>query len=301
MNNIDIKEKLICPICSCEFETNGNSLICKGEKHHLFDFSSAGYVNLLSPGKSKNAKTGDDGDMIAARRRFLSSGHYDRISETLGEMIASYALTEKMKSVCIVDSGCGEGRHTCGISKSVAEKGLNSLIIGFDASKKGVLQASRFAKHQNIANPFFENNSFENAFFAAGNIFNLPVKDKSADFVTSLFAPIAGKENLRILKSNGKLIVAAAGASHLVELRKVLYENIRLSSGEVRCPEGFKKTDERILKYKTIVENNSLVRDLFTMTPFYYRTSLSDKAKLDKTEKLEITVEVLFCIFSPEK
>ena len=301
-NKINIKEMIICPVCGASFESDGKSLICCGEKHHLFDFASSGYVNLLPPGKGKNSKSGDDAEMMAARKRFLASGCYDRISVTIGEIISSLAKDKRESGICVVDSGSGEGRHTCNIIKTVAENGIPALAIGFDASKKGAALASSLAKRETIANPYFCDGTHNlSAFFAAGNIFSLPVRDHSADFVTSLFAPIAGEENKRILRQDGCLVVAASGAHHLVELRKVLYDEVRLSSGEIRCPEGFYKVSEQTLCYKTIVENNALIRDLFTMTPFYYRTSLSDKAKLDKIDRLEITVEVLVGVFSPKK
>lgn len=299
---INIKDVLVCPVCGAEFERRGKSLFCLGERSHCFDFASSGYVNLLPPGKKNNSKTGDDPDMIAARKRFLASGIYDGISRRIGEIAAASLRERKHDSACLIDCGCGDGRHTCNIIKTIAENQINILGIGFDASKSGAKDGAVLASREKLSNPFFDfSYSSPQAFFSAGNIFSLPVKNSSANIVTSLFAPVAWEENRRVLKDDGLLIVCASGARHLCELRELLYDKVRLSSGSVRCPEGFAKVSEEVFSYKAVVDSNRLLKDLFMMTPFYYRTSPSDKAKLDGVSELEITVETVVCTFSPEK
>lgn len=300
--NTDIRKKLVCPICKSPFECDGKSLVCTGERRHLFDLASSGYVNLLMPGRSRNSKTGDDSEMIGARKRFLATGHYDKISESIGDIILSDLKEKGQNSAFCVDSGCGEGYHTLNIAKTVSSGGADVLTVGFDASKKGASGGAARAYREGFANPFSKDaENGRKAFFAAGNIFNLPVKSKSVDYVTSLFSPVAGEENRRILKEDGKLIVAASGRNHLFELRKILYDKVVLPSGEVKCPIGFSKVGERVVRYKTVLESNAVIRDLFMMTPFYYRTSLADKEKLSKVSTLEITVETLICVFRPKE
>ena len=67
---------LRCPLCGGALSREGGSLFCDGHtgRRHCYDIATAGYVNLLPPGKGGNARTGDDGAMIAARSAFLSGG-----------------------------------------------------------------------------------------------------------------------------------------------------------------------------------------------------------------------------------
>lgn len=52
-------------------------------------------------------------------------------------------------------------------------------------------------------------------------------------------------------------------------------------------------------KIKDVVTiNNADLKLLFSMTPYFYRTSDSDKAKLDKIEKLNLTVEFVILEYS---
>ena len=123
------------------------------------------------------------------------------------------------------------------------------------------------------------------------------MKDGSFDFALSIFAPISGEETARVLKRDGKLIVASSGERHLFEMREVLYEEPREASGSVRCPEGFALEDEEMLSYRVTVDGNDAVRDLFFMTPFCYKTSIKDMEKLSSVNSLEVTVAVKLSVF----
>lgn len=280
---------LKCPICSASLEKVGNSLFCKGDtKRHCYDFASSGYVNLLTPGKEKNAHTGDEKTMITARREFLDTGAYFEISRKAAGIIASLSHT---KEPVIIDAGCGEGYHSCNIASCLEKEGFEPCLACFDASKHGADVGAKRARR----------GGFDNVLFSAGNIFTLPVKDFCADFSLSMFAPIAGDETLRYLKDGGYLIVVSSGERHLWELRELLYEKARESSGEVKIPEGFEKVLEDRLTYTFTVEKNSTLKSLFVMTPFYYRTSLSDKEKLEGVTNFTVTADVKYTVMKKAK
>ena len=42
-----------------------------------------------------------------------------------------------------------------------------------------------------------------------------------------MFAKIIPEEKMRTLKKGGKLIVVSTGENHLLELKKVVYDNVR--------------------------------------------------------------------------
>lgn len=294
---MDIYGILKCPVCGHDMEKDGGTLVCTGgERRHCFDFASSGYVNLLPPGKGKNAHTGDDKMMISARSAFLGKGYYSKISERIGNMISEFARDAELDRVCFADCGCGEGYHTLNILKTVAGNGIGCAAYGFDASKHGTDRAAKTYRAGTASDQFLTGDSYS-AFFAASNIFSLPIKDGSADFAVSMFAPIAGEEMKRILKRNGRLIVAASGEKHLFELRSALYDEPRCSSGSVRCPDGFTKVAEETLSYVIDLKCNADIMNLFSMTPFYYRTSPEDVKKLEKLDRLSTSVEVKLCSF----
>ena len=136
---MNIFDYIICPVCGGELHRETKSILC--EKGHTFDVSKAGYVNLLPPGKEKNARTGDEKTMVKARVDFLGKNHYGRISDAAADMIKKHVRAEFISAA---DMGCGGGYHTC----RIAERLGNCVMLGFDASKYAAECASKLSKIQ---------------------------------------------------------------------------------------------------------------------------------------------------------
>lgn len=297
-----ILDVLRCPVCRCSLVGTGKSLVCNGEvKKHNYDVAREGYVNLLPPGKGKNAHTGDDAEMIRARCRFLQTGAYDRLSDEVARLIA--AGTDN-RDVTVVDSGCGEGYHSRRFTRSLSEcHGKGVLCAAFDASKHGAAAGAKGAFREGLApregaGVSFGNNSA--AYFFAGNIFSLPLKDGCADAVVSMFAPIAWEENRRILKSGGLLIVAASGRDHLEEMRGVIYEDVIKKSPDVTAADGFSLADRSSVRYSNTLSSPEEISDLFGMTPFCYKTPKDAADRLRRMQSLTVTVHTEFFVFKKD-
>ena len=351
MMGFSVPEFLRCPHCGASLVRDGGSLYCTGERRHTYDIAKEGYVNLLPPGRAKNAHTGDDADMVRAREEFLSGGGYDRYSreaaelaaevirrmagvptvvESLhpsGEAVPEYDTSSTADAVPLplkgkaeqptvapdrggtvmrslhpsgevvpiyaspcygVDAGCGEGRHTMNMAKTLAETlGIPVTMAGFDASKFGVRAAAkRYVKNSG--------NTPERVtpVFAAANIFALPVAGGCADVFTSLFAPLPDDEVRRVLKCGGVLVICAAGKDHLAEMRRVLYENPVPSGGGAAVPNGFTTAREKLIEYKITLSSHEEIMALFTMTPFYYNAPSEGRERLEALSSLEVTVQV---------
>ena len=146
--------------------------------------------------------------MIRARSRFLALGLYDPISLAAASLASE--VLGKRDSLFAVDAGCGEGYHSCLMAETLSKKcGCDVTLFGFDASKHGAEAGAKLSARRGLTDGAVK------AAFAAGNIFALPVPQASADCIFSLFAPIAGEENSRVLKDDGVLVVGAAGKKHL--------------------------------------------------------------------------------------
>lgn len=254
---------LICPICRTVLNREGNSLYCA--KRHCFDISKFGSVTFSAP-------SGDDKAMVKARTDFLQSGAYLPFAKALAEKIPDTAQS-------IVDAGCGEGYYT-----NLFARTKPVSVYGFDLSKAAIAHAAKSAKGSS-------------AFFAVAGIFDLPIADESIDTVFSIFAPISD-EFLRILKPGGRLIIGAAGKRHLYELKAAIYSCVYENEGRRDLPSGMELESHDELSYKFLCEGDNIMR-LFSMTPYYYKTSREDAAKLTKLSSLEITAD--FDIFVYKK
>ncbi len=284
---------LICPLCASPLIREGASLFCTGARRHCYDVASSGYVNLLPPGKGKNARTGDDALMIAARTAFLTGGYYDGISDAVAKLAADHLPTGEGR-IAQLDAGSGEGYHTCRIARGIASAtGRHVDALGIDASKKGAAAGAKLAARTKADGAEIS--------FAAGNIFSLPVKDHSIDGMLSLFAPIPSAEAMRTLKDDGILVVVASAARHLWEMRCLLYDEVREGNAEAATPDGFSLKEKREVRETVHIPDNETLMHLFTMTPFYYRTPESGRARLARTDSLDVSVMADLYVFTKRK
>lgn len=269
---------LICPCCgaSVSCSDDGKSLICSAPKRHCFDFSADGYVNLAT----SHHGGGDSKQAVRSRTDFLDSGAYERVSDAVNAILSDFAP----KGGFVVDAGCGEGYYSC----RAAENG--SVVVGFDLSKDAVAQASKRAKRKRISN----------AFFGVGSVYDIPLRDSCADAVINIFAPCAESEYCRLLKNDGILAVAYAGPEHLMGLKRQIYETVYENEGRADMPRSMVQIDQRRVRFDLTLKGSAQIMALFSMTPYYWRTSPEDKNKLLGVEELTTEVDVIIAIYKKE-
>ncbi len=260
-----ITDLLRCPVCgeSVACTEDGKSLRCHGARVHCFDFSRSGYLNLAGP----HAGAGDLKEAVRARSLFLESGYYEPLSKLVNSVLA------ETDARTVLDAGCGEGYYTNRMAGDHA-------VLGIDLSSAGIDHAAKQAKREETG-----------AGFVVGSIFKLPVADASFDAVTNLFAPCAEEEFSRVLKDGASLIVVAAGERHLFGLKQVLYDDPYLNPGRADLPQHMECIREEHLTYEITVEGQDRIEALFSMTPYYWRTSERDHARLRERETLTTTVD----------
>ena len=264
-----ILSALRCPVCRGAFSLSENqkSLIC--ENKHCFDIAASGYVNLCP------SHGGDSKEAVRARREFLSLGYYRPIAETLVQLLDKYS-----KGKVVADLGCGEGYY----GDFIANGGYS--LLGFDLSKPAIEAA---AKRKN-----------PNAFYSVAGIFDIPMHSGSSDALTNIFAPCAEEEYTRVLKSGGCLIVAGAGEDHLHGLKSKIYDEPSKNTVRADLPKNLKHADTVRLKYKITLKNNAEIKQLFAMTPYYYRTDAEGFARLDALDTVTTEIDVLFDVYIKE-
>ena len=264
---------LRCPVCgtSMQAEEGGKSCQCTGVRRHSYDFARSGYLNLTRPGDGE----GDLKEAVNARKLFLNAGYYEPLSNEIN------AILQNLNAETVLDAGCGEGYYTNRMAKDRA-------VFGVDLSRAGVDSAAKQAKQKGT-----------DAAFAVGSIFSLPVGDETCDAVTNLFAPCCEEEFSRVLKKGGYLILVGAGERHLMGLKQVLYENPYLNPGRADLPTQMKEVERRRLSYTVTVEGQETIEALFSMTPYYWRTSEADRIKLQNIDILQ--TELDFDIFIYKK
>ena len=264
----------VCPACKSRLKQAENAMVC--ENGHSFDLAKQGYVHLLMPNKMHSKIPGDNKQMVDSRRSFLESGFYGIFSRTLCEIVRKYM--KNSQSSVILDAGCGEGYYT-----SQLRAGLpRAAISGFDISKFAVKAAA--GKYKGID-------------FAVASIFDIPVRDESCDCVVNVFAPIVEKEFARVLKKDGILVIAVPGERHLYELKEILYDKPYENEKKDTDYLGFEFVERISARDKIHLENREMIWNLFSMTPYFWKTEISGSQRLKETEALSTEIHFDFLIY----
>lgn len=252
-----------CPNCGQPLQRTEQGYRCASG--HCFDCAKSGYTNLLRPDQ-KNAKLpGDNKLMVQARRNFLALDHYKPLSQAVAQAV------QKLAPTTLLDAGCGEGYYT----DFVAKQNPDTQILGIDISKFAVDYAAR--KNKSIG-------------YAVGSIFHLPIADAACDVVLTMFAPYCGEEFLRVLPDGGHLVLVIPARDHLMGFKDVLYDDPYENEVKDYALDGFFLVDRQSLCYQITLGSQAQIQDLFTMTPYYYKTSKQDAKKLETLETLDTTV-----------
>lgn len=246
---------LICPKCKEKLKLIDRTYKCIN--NHCFDISKEGYVNLLL----NKSDSGDNKEMVDARLAFLNKGYYN----FLIDKVMSYID----KNNIILDCGCGEGYYTNYIKKS-----LGCVIFGTDISKSAIQKAAKRNVGKDIN-------------YFVSSIFDIPIAEDCVDVILNICAPHFEKEFKRILKEGGKILKVIPAKNHLIELKEFLYSEVYLNDDSVDMS-SFKLKDNIKVESKHAI-NNEDIRNLFIMTPYYYKTKKQDIERLFKLEKLDIT------------
>ena len=257
-----------CSVCGADLSVTEDqrSAVCCGARKHCFDFSKDGYLSF-----PQNSGGGDSKGAVDARRSFLDKGYYKTQMQAVADTVSKYLGGDSV----VIDAGCGEGYYT----ESIAENADG--VIGFDLSKFACSAAAKRAKREGK----------DNLLYSTASVFELPVRDGAADAVVNIFAPCAESEYKRILRNGGYLFVVGAGKEHLMGLKQAIYENVYENGERADLPEAMEHIEKIVSRSNIVLENKDDIAALFSMTPYYWRTSEQDKEKLQALSRLETAVE----------
>jgi 23S rRNA (guanine745-N1)-methyltransferase len=189
---------LICPVrgCGLPLAREARMLVC--QRGHSFDIARSGYVNLLQPQDKRSKLPGDSAEAVASRRRLHDRGVTRPLLSAIEEMIGA------TKRDIVLDAGCGEGFYLgelagrAGFDGPLDAHGVDISIPAIDAAAKKypecewiVANADRF----------------------------VPYANASFSLVLSITARMNSPEFRRVLKDDGRLLVAIAAPEDLIELR----------------------------------------------------------------------------------
>ena len=161
---------------------------------HSFDVERSGYINLLQPQDRRSRDPGDTVAAMSGRRRLHDRGVTAPLLHGIAGMLAA------SKSDVVLDAGCGDGFYLGTLARETGldAHGVDISIPAVDAAAKRypecewtVANADRF----------------------------VPYADRSFSIVLSITGRMNAREFRRVLRDDGRLLVAIAAPDDLIELR----------------------------------------------------------------------------------
>lgn len=254
-----MQSQLLCPICRAPLARGEHTYLCPA--HHSFDCAKSGYVNLLP--SSTGGGHGDDRLMVRSRRDFLEKGYY----QPLADAICSAAAEHCGDSPAVLDAGCGEGYYTARVAAAL----LSPRVIAVDVSRTAADLCARRLKDAEVA---------------VASVYSLPIADACIDLVLNIFSPLAQDEYARVLRPNGLFLTVIPLEDHLYSLKAAVYDTPYRNRVKDTALPGFEFLGRRDVSYPITLTSKSDILALFCMTPYYYKTSARDQAKLNALNSL---------------
>ena len=271
-------ENLACPLDGTALSQVERQFVCASG--HSFDLARQGYLNLLPVQHKKSTSPGDSKAMIEARSRFLNLDIYQPIANQLTNIIIS--LLPESGSCSLLDAGCGEGYYLDFLCQGLDESRSEVSVIGLDISKAAIIAAGKRNK--------------QIAWLVASNK-RPPVLPDSVDIILCMFGFPVYESFARILKPGGTLVLVEALPRHLIELREVIYDEVRqheLPSTQTATRSGFALLTQEQLCFSTGELQQAQISDLLQMTPHLYRAGQQGKARAAALSSINLTADVSF-------
>lgn len=273
--------QLSCPVCKLPLTGDNKRLEC--DNRHSYDAAKQGYWNLLLANQKRSKDPGDNAEMVQARRSFLELNYYRQLADTVARKTTT--LTRSIENPRILDMGCGEGYYTQKMQQQLSDSNPQAQLAGLDISKHAVKAACRQDK---------------SILWLVASGANIPVADHSLDLVSLLFCRLMPEELSRTIKSGGDLLIAYPGEQHLIELRELIYDQVRNSgfNPAQALGDNFSLQDTETINYRFTLPDQQQIQQLVAMTPHGWRIGQAAKDKLAQLDRLELTLDVQLARFS---
>jgi 23S rRNA (guanine745-N1)-methyltransferase len=185
---------LVCPVRNCRLSLtrDGQRLLC--ERGHSFDVARSGYINLLQPQDRRSNQPGDTIAAVQARRRLHDRGVSRPLLEGIAEILGASG------DDVVLDAGCGDGFY---LGSLACQTGCSAH--GVDISVPAIEAAARRYP--------------ECEWIVANADRFVPYAERFFSIVMSITARMNTHEFRRVLRDDGRLLIALPAPDDLIELR----------------------------------------------------------------------------------
>ena len=284
---------LRCPVCGRVLEEDGRGARCAAG--HTFDRAREGYLNLLRSSKAGD-RTGDPKAAARSRRDFLDRGYYrplrDELVRLVGELVAEEAdgatgetdveelggdpKCAARSPLALLDVCCGEGYYTSAMG---AVRGRGRLRVRPLGKEMVRLAAKRGGATCFVAN--MKDDPRGRWRVRRGDA------SCSRRSTEREFARVLGARAAALLHGRCQAPGICSASRRRVYDTPYLNDETSAADGGARAG----RTGSRVCGGHRASRPPADIEAVFQMTPYYYRTSERDRAKLAGLTELATPIE----------
>jgi len=250
---------------------------------HAFDVARAGYVNLLQPQDRRSLAAGDSKEVVNARLALEERGLGVDLERAVAELADEIGLPRTSaadsdasvgpsRTATVLDLGAGTGRHLAALAGR-----FDADALGLDLSVHSIELAAR--RH------------VSGAWCVANCDRVLPVRSASVDLVLSIDGRRPAQEIARVLRADGRVLVAVPGARDLAELREAALADARDLPGIERVEAEFAGDFALVARRETVERIELDAGGLHELALATYRAGRrSEGRRIDALTGLVVTV-----------
>jgi 23S rRNA (guanine745-N1)-methyltransferase len=259
----------LCTVRDCRqpLILESRRLVCP--KGHSFDIARSGYINLLQPQDRRSRRPGDSSEAVAARRRLHDLGISAPLLKAISDIISPSTHDT------ILDVGSGDGFYLGSLSRIHQPAGA----LGIDISIDAINAASR---------------RYPGCEWIVANADRfVPCSDDSFSVVLSITGRMNPVEFRRVLRSDGRLLIALPAADDLIELRGIGRDRVARTIASF-LP-GFKLVDQRRATAATDLDASAIQDILLSI----YRPVQFKPADAKPADAKKVTFSLDLLLFHP--
>ena len=270
---------LLCPVCSAPLKQHQASSGFYCDNKHHFDKHPNGYWSLLSNTKAKSKPQVESRQQMRGRHFLLESGLFAPLIKQLQTVLLDLCTSHGETQLQHIDYQCADGFYLRQLVPAVAEANVSCEHWGITDAENAIFAAAKAETPANLLLLALK---------------KLPFEAQSIDIVTVLDSPLKGKECIRILKDDGRIVLLQPGVRHLWQIKQQVYPDLVEKPLQLNLPNDVEiESQQQVVFVQSVTGEQALT--LLDMSVFGWRANdqLKHQVKSTAIADLEFNWQIL--------
>lgn len=270
---------LLCPVCSAPLNQHQASAGFYCDNKHHFDKHPNGYWPLLSNVKGKSKPQVESRQQMRGRHFLLETGLFAPLIKQLQAVLLDLCASNSDAELQHIDYQCADGYYLRQLVPALVEAKVSCQHWGITDAENAIFAAAKSETPANLLLLALK---------------KLPFASQSVDIVTVLDSPLKGKECIRILKDDGRIVLLQPGIRHLWQIKQQVYPDLVEKPLQLNLPNDVEiEAQQQVVFTQSVTGEQALT--LLDMSVFGWRANdqLKHQVKSTAISELEFDWQII--------